>query len=302
MRIGMLLDVEQPVDEVVAEAAGAVEQGFHSGWAVQIFGHDALTLLGLVGAAVPGLSLGTGVVPIYTRHPQAMAQAALTVNQAIGGRLTLGIGLSHQMVVEGLWGLRYEHGARYMREYLSALVPMLEGESVSFEGTMVKAVLPGPLTIPGSIRPQVVVAALGPRMLATAGELADGTVTWMTGTRTIGDHVAPSIVGAAEAAGRPAPSVVVSLPVTVTAEADEARERIDRAFALYPSLPSYKAMLDRERVARPSDISFVGSEEEVAAAVERLAAAGATELVASLVGSKEERDRTRALLVTLGTE
>ena len=103
-------------------------------WAVQIFGYDALTLLATVGTRVPGIELGTGVVPVYSRHPQVMAQQALTVQAATGGRLVLGIGLSHQVVVEGLWGLSYDRPARYLREYLSALVPMLEGEVVSVTG------------------------------------------------------------------------------------------------------------------------------------------------------------------------
>ncbi len=299
MRIGTLLDVEAPVERAVEEAGRASQEGFASAWAVQIFGHDALTLLALVGSRVPRLELGTGVVPVYTRHPQALAQQALSTQQAIGGRLTLGIGLSHQLVVEGLWGMRYEHGARYMREYLSALMPMLAGETVSFEGTMLKAVLPAPLSISVPAPPSVLVAALGPVMLRTAGELADGTITWMTGLRTVGNHISPRIVEAAEAAGRPRPRVVVCLPVTVTSAREQALESIDRTFALYPSLPSYRAMLDREGADKPSDVALVGSEEEVVAGVDRLREAGATEFVATVVGTPEEMATTRRLVVSL---
>ncbi len=299
MKIGTLLDVEAPVERAIGEAGRASGDGFASAWAVQIFGHDALTLLALVGSAVPRLELGTGVVPVYTRHPQALAQQALSTQQALDGRLTLGIGLSHQLVVEGLWGMSYEHGARYMREYLSALMPMLAGQTVSFEGTMLKAVLPAPLSIAVPSPPSVLVAALGPVMLKTAGELADGTITWMTGVRTIGNHISPRIVGAAESAGRPRPRIVVCLPVTVTAARDQALESIDRTFALYPSLPSYRAMLDREGADKPSDVALVGSEEDVAAGVDRLRQAGATEFVASVVGTPEEMARTRRLVVSL---
>lgn len=299
MKIGAMLDVDASLPELVEQAGELAELGIDSGWAPQIFGYDALTLLALLGARVPRLELGTGVVPVYPRHPQVLAQQALTVQQAVQGRLTLGIGLSHQLVVEGLWGYRYEHGARFMREYLSALVPMLSGEQVSFEGTMLKAITVGPLEVPVPAPPPVVVAALGPVMLETAGELADGTVTWMAGLRTIGGHIAPTISAAAEAAGRRAPRVVVSLPVTVTAERDRALEEIDRAFAIYPTLPSYKAMLEREGVDKPSDIALVGREDEVAEGLERLGEAGATEFVASVVGTSQERRRTRALLATL---
>jgi F420-dependent oxidoreductase-like protein len=294
MRIGALIDVGQPLGAVVEQVRRYAAVGLESAWAVQIFGYDALTMLGIVGAQVPGIELGTGVVPVYSRHPQVMAQQALTVQAATGGRLVLGVGLSHQVVVEGLWGLSYDRPARYLREYLSALLPLVRGEAVQAAGEVVTARTYGPLEIPDAPAPPVLAAALGPRMLQLAGTVADGTVTWMTGTGTIADHIVPTITAAAEAAGRPPPRVVVSLPVTVTDSAAEAKERIDRAFAIYPTLPSYRAMLDREGAERPSDIALVGTEDDVARGLRRLADAGATDFVAAIVG--HERERTEALL------
>ena len=294
MRIGALIDVGQPLGAVVEQVRRYAAVGLESAWAVQIFGYDALTMLGIVGAQVPGIELGTGVVPVYSRHPQVMAQQALTVQAATGGRLVLGVGLSHQVVVEGLWGLSYDRPARYLREYLSALLPLVRGEAVQAAGEVVTARTYGPLEIPDAPAPPVLAAALGPRMLQLAGTVADGTVTWMTGTGTIADHIVPTITAAAEAAGRPPPRVVVSLPVTVTDSAAEAKERIDRAFAIYPTLPSYRAMLDREGAERPSDIALVGTQDDVARGLRRLADAGATDFVAAIVG--HERERTEALL------
>jgi F420-dependent oxidoreductase-like protein len=253
-------------------------------------------LLALVGAEVPDVELGTAVVPIYARHPQVLAQQALTVQAGTADRLVLGIGLSHQLVVEGLWGLSYDKPVRAMREYLSALLPMLHGETVAVHGDTLTAVTVGPLEVPGVQAPPVLVAALGPAMLALAGSEADGTVTWMTGTATVADHIVPTITAAAEAAGRPAPRVVVNLPATVTADVEAARQRIDERFAIYPSLPSYRAMLDREGASTASDISLVGSEEEVAAGLARLREAGATDVVIQMLGDREERSRTAALL------
>ena len=89
-------------------------------------------------------------------------------------------------------------------------------------------------------------------------------------------------------------AVVVSLPVCVTADVDGAKERIRQEFAIYPGLPSYKAMLDREGAADAADIAFVGDEETVAAAVTKLADAGATDFVASVVGERDERGRAVA--------
>lgn len=301
MRIGALLDLDQPFPDVVAQVARFAELGLASAWASQIFGYDALTLLAVAGAAVPGIELGTAVVPVYSRHPQVMAQQALTAQAATGGRLALGIGMSHRVVVEGMWGLSYDRPARYLREYLSALLPLLAGEAVQSAGEVVTARTLGPLEVHGATAPSVLVAALGPVLLGVAGRSTDGTVTWMTGRRTIAEHVAPTIADAAAGAGRPAPRVVAALPVTVSATREAARDRIDHAFAIYPSLPSYKAMLDREGATRPSDIALVGSEEEVASAVATLADAGVTDFVAAAVGDELERDRTLTLLAQLGT-
>ena len=223
--------------------------GFDHAFASQIFGPDALTLLAVAGSRVPGIGLGTGVVPVYPRHPMMLAQQALTVQAATDNRLLLGIGLSHQVVVEGMWGLSYERPAAYMKEYLASLMPLLHGEAVRCEGERVTTNAFAPLEIADVEPPPVLVAALGDTMLKLAGRVADGTITWMTGTGTIEGHIAPTISAAAEAAGRPSPRVVVSLPIAVTADHEAARDRMNEAFAIYPNLPAYKAMLDKEGAA-----------------------------------------------------
>jgi len=301
MRIGALIDIDKPLDQVVEQVRVLADQGFASAWAVQIFGYDALTLLATVGAQVPGIGLGTGVVPVYSRHPQVMAQQALTVQAASGGRLTLGIGMSHQVVVEGLWGMSYERPARYLREYLAALVPLLHGEVADIHGEVVTSVTYAPLEVPGAEPPPLLVAALGPVLLKLAGQVATGTVTWMTGIRTIEQHIVPTITAAARDAGRPDPRVGVSLPVTVTSDPDHARERIDSAFAIYPTLPSYKAMLDREGASAPSQVAIVGTADEVARGVARMAEVGATDFVAAIIGDAEERTATQEVLASLAT-
>ncbi len=296
MRIGALINTDQALEDVIGQVRSLADQGFDGAFASQIFGYDTLTVLALAGSQVPGITLGTGVVPVQPRHPMMLAQQALTVQAATGNRLVLGIGLSHQMVVEGMWGYAWDRPARYMREYLEALVPILSGETVSVSGEFVTCRTAGPITFPGAEAPPVVVAALGETMLRIAGRLAAGTATWMTGTSTVADHIVPTITTAAEQAGRPAPRVVVALPVAVTADVAAAKERIDRALAIYPTLPSYKAMLDREGASAPSDVALVGDEATVAAGLDRLAEAGATDFVADVVGTGEERATTYALL------
>src|SRR4051812_33537643 len=132
MRIGIFSGStnDGTLDQLVEEATTAAAQGFAGFWVSQIFGHDALTALAVIGREVPGIELGTGVVPTFPRHPMMLAQQALTVNAAASGRLQLGIGLSHKMVVENMWGLSYDKPVRHLREYLSVLMPMLEGSNV----------------------------------------------------------------------------------------------------------------------------------------------------------------------------
>jgi F420-dependent oxidoreductase-like protein len=296
LRIGSMIETDKPLGDTVALLQRYHDAGLDHAFASQIFGPDALTLLAVAGSQVPGIGLGTGVVPVYPRHPMMLAQQALTVQLATGNRLLLGIGLSHQIVVEGMWGMSFERPAAYMREYLTSLMPLLRGETVRFEGESLTTNAFAPLDIAGVEPPPVLVAALGDTMLKLAGRVADGTVTWMTGTATIGGHIAPTITAAAEAAGRPAPRVVVSLPISVTNDRDAAKERVNEAFSIYPNLPSYKAMLDKEGAAAAADIGFIGDEESVAASITRLADAGATDFVGAIVGDAEERARGLALL------
>lgn len=296
MRIGLGLEVNGSIDDVVARAKTLAATGVSSLWVSQIFGWDALTTLAVVGREVPEVNLGTAVVPVHPRHPMMLAAQALSVQSATGGRLILGVGLSHQVVVEGVWGESFDKPARYMREYLSVLVPLLEGEQVSFQGEVLRTNTLGPLETPGATPPPVLVAALGSVMLTIAGRLAAGTITWMVGAQTLADHIVPTIAAAAAQAGRPAPQVVVALPVCVTADVDEARRRAARAFTVYGQLPSYRAMLDREGAAGPAEVALVGTEEEVAAQVRSLAEVGCTEFSAVVFGSAEEVERTRALM------
>jgi F420-dependent oxidoreductase-like protein len=296
LRIGGLLDVEQPISRIVEQLQRFEEAGFASAFASQIFGPDALTLLAVAGSQVPRIELGTGVVPVYPRHPMMLAQQASTVQAATDNRLLLGIGLSHQVVVEGMWGMSFDKPYSYMKEYLAALLPLLRGETVSWEGERITCKAFQPVGMKDTAPPPVLVAALGTAMLKLAGTVADGTITWMTGTSTIRDHIAPTIGEAAAAAGRPAPRVFVSLPVAVTNDVEATKDRINKELAIYPNLPSYRAMLDKEGAQSPADVGFIGDEEAVAAAIGRLADAGATDFGAAIAGDKAARERTFTLM------
>jgi F420-dependent oxidoreductase-like protein len=226
-----------------------------------------------------------------------MAQQALTTQAAVGGRLILGIGLSHRPTVEQRWGLSFERPVEYMREYLAILLPLLRGEAVDIAGRRLKA--NAQLTIADAPPPPVLLAALGERMLRLAGEHTDGTALWMVGKKTVASHIVPTISAAARRAGRGAPRIVVGLPMCVTSDAAAARERAARALGLYGQLPSYRAMLDREGVAGPADVLLAGTESDIERELIELEEAGATDFSATPMGSAEEQQRTIALLRSL---
>ncbi|MDQ1478159.1 MAG: 5,10-methylenetetrahydromethanopterin reductase [Actinomycetota bacterium] len=285
------------IDDVVTDARAAEADGFSSYALPQIFALDAMGVLGIVGREVPRIELQTGVVPTYGRHPLTMAQQALTVQAASGGRFVLGIGLSHQMVIENMFGLSFDKPVRHMREYLAVLMPLIHEGKVSFRGETIST--EASIGVEPRIPCPVLVAALGEQMLKLAGTVADGTVTWMTGPATLASHTVPIITAAAAAAGRPAPRIATSLPICVTNEVDAARERAARDFQVYGFLPSYRAMLDREGAEGPADVALVGDAATVEKQVRALADAGVTEYVASIYGSRDERAETRALLKSM---
>lgn len=282
------------LDQMVEQVATLAERGFATAAFAQISGLDALTLIAVAGRAVPRIELETAVVPIYTRHPVALAQQALSTQTAAGGRLVLGIGLSHKPAVEQRWGLSFERPVQYMQEYLAILLPLLRGEAVTYSGERLKA--NAQITVAETPPPSVVLAALGERMLRLAGEQTDGTALWMVGPRTLESHVVPIITAAARAGGRPAPRILASLPICVTSDAAAARERAARSLGNYGQLPSYRAMLDREGVDGPADVMVVGDETEVERQLARLEGAGATDFTASPVGSADDRRRTMEFL------
>ncbi|MEV0160948.1 F420-dependent oxidoreductase-like protein [Nonomuraea fuscirosea] len=294
MRYGYFLSEPQGADAIGGlrdQITQAADEGFSSAWLSHIFGLDAITALTAAGVQAPPIELGTAVVPTYPRHPAALAQQAMTANAALGGRFALGIGLSHKVVIEDMFGYSFERPGRHMKEYLDILIPASRGEKVAYAGETLKAGIK--LTTPGAGLP-VLVAALGPRMLKLAGTVADGTVLWMTGPKTIAGHIAPTITAAAAEAGRPAPRIVCALPISVTDDPAGTVARANEIFSVYGRLPSYRAMLDREGADGPGDVAVVGDEDTVLAKLDELRRAGVTDFVGSVFAN---RDRTRSLLV-----
>jgi F420-dependent oxidoreductase-like protein len=296
MKTGLIIGATEgpdgTIDGLCKMAQTVEDKGFDSVWMANIFGLDAISTLSIIGRETKKLKLGTAVTPTYPRHPTAIAQQALTAAAASDNRFSLGIGLSHQVVIENMLGFSYEKPAKHMREYLSVLGPLLRGETVSYSGEQynVNGVT---FNVPGAKEVPLLVAALGPVMLRLAGELADGTVTWMTGPKTLADYIVPVIGEAAAKAGKPTPTISAGFPIVLTSEVDAAKAQIDKTLAIYGTLPSYRAMLDREGAAGPSDIALVGDEATLRAGMQRLRDAGVTDFNAAITATEaEEYQRT----------
>ena len=295
MRIGTMIGADganNTLDDIVNVAKRAEAAGRDNVWLANIFGFDAISTLAIVGRETDRIGLGTAVTPTYPRHPTAIAQQALTTAAASKNRFTLGIGLSHQVVIENMLGMSYDKPAKHMREYLEVLMPLTRGETVNYDGDQY-SVHGLALDVPGADRMPVVVAALGPVMLKIAGELADGTNTWMVGPKTMAKHIVPGL-------GRSDATVVGGVPIVLTTNIDQARETIGKNLVMYGQLPSYRAMLDREGVEGPQDIAIVGDENTLRGEIKRFEDAGVTDFNAAIMDVEEGAyDRTLEFLSSM---
>jgi F420-dependent oxidoreductase-like protein len=300
MRISLIagLNNTSPVDTCIRDLRQAREEGFGRVWMTQMpYDVDLFTVLAAAVREVPDIEVASGVVPIQNQHPMLMAQRALTLNMIGNGRFTLGVGVTHRMVTEGMWGISWDRSVRRLIEYLDGLLPLLAGEPADATGELVTT--RGALQIPNAPTPQVYVAALGPQMLRLTGRRTAGTITWMTGPKTLREHIGPTLRAAAAEAGRPEGSVKVAaaLPISVTDDGDAARSVAAQQFAMYGHLPSYRAMLDREGYSGPEDAALIGNEDEVRGRLDEVRDAGVDEFVAiPFDPSPEVRQRSRACL------
>jgi F420-dependent oxidoreductase-like protein len=313
MPVGLMVGPERgryatKVERLVADAQWADEAGLATIWIPQVpDDFDALTAVAMTGDRTSRIEIGTAVVPVQPRHPIALAQQALSTQAVCGGRLTLGLGVSHHWVIDEMLGLPYEHPAATMRAYLDVLDPALSGPGpVDVENELFR--VHNPLDITDVAPTPVMLAALGPAMLRLAGERTDGTILWMADERAIETHVAPTITRAADGAGRPAPRIVAGVPICLCsdAEIETAVNRANRILAEAETSPNYQRLLDHGAARQVGDIMAAGSESTVEKRLRAFVDAGATDISVRIVAIGEGRDerlasmqRTRGLVAEL---
>ncbi|WP_433282510.1 LLM class flavin-dependent oxidoreductase [Pseudonocardia xinjiangensis] len=181
MQIGVWIDDDRPLAAVLADVEEADRLGFSRAWFGQRTGWDPLSVIAAVGDRAPGIGLGTAVVVTWPHHPLALAAQALSTQAATGGRLTLGVGPSHQMIVENRYGYPWTRPGQHVEDHLAVLAPALRGEDVEIRTATVTAA--GRVSVPEVAPPPLLLAAHGPRLLRLAGERADGVITTWSGPR-----------------------------------------------------------------------------------------------------------------------
>jgi F420-dependent oxidoreductase-like protein len=269
------------VDDAVSQASGAFQRGVRQVWLNQRFDVDALTLAAVIAAAVPGLGVGTAIVPINPRHPLVIASAAQTAQAAAHGNFSLGIGLGGNPLEQRAFGIPAGNEIARLREYLTVLRLLIDDGGVDFQGQELTARPPLPPLVAGGVPFPIYVAAMGPRALQVAGELADGTLPYLAGPHTIEEFIAPTISQAAADAGRPPPRIIASVPVAVTNNPDAARAEAAKSLHFYDQIPSYQKVMAREGVTHAADLAVIGDPDAVVDQLLRYRAAGATDLVLS---------------------
>ncbi len=243
--IGTFISAGRSLETATERVRLAESLGYDSTFVTHIAGRDSLTVLAAYAAATERIRLGTGVLPIYSRTPVATAQTAATIDEISGGRMVLGLGVSHRVTVENWYGTEIGKPVREMREYVGAVRAMLGGEDPSggerwptsfrFIGYPVRAELP------------IYVAALSPRMLRLAGEIADGVLLWLCDPRYVRETVVPEVRAGRQAAGKDLDGfdIVPAVPAAVTDDRAATLERVRADLLTYLSLPFYRSMLER---------------------------------------------------------
>ncbi len=287
-RLAAFVDAVKTLDESVTRAQTAERLGFESVWVTQLpNARDASLVLAAYANATQRIGLGTGVLPIYTRHPTAMVQMAATLDELSGGRFILGMGVSHKVTVESMWGLHLEHPAEAMREYLDIVRTSLRDGGCSIEGKHFSA--SWAYSGPRRADLPIMISALNPLMLDLAGERADGVVLYMCSPAYIRDHVIPAVTAGRQKAGKSLEGfeIVAAVPVCLTSDRAVGQAVFRETVERYANLPYYRKMMDASGFKSEleagtiseemlDELAGIGDEEQVRAAIRRYREAGVT--------------------------
>jgi F420-dependent oxidoreductase-like protein len=298
----LFLNPGADLQDAVALARRADALGYESLWVTHGVGRDALLVLSAYAHAAPRAGLGTGVIPIYPRHPALLAQEALTLAELSSGRLRLGIGVSHRPSMEGAFGLDMGRPLEVMREYVAVLRAALTGKAEHRGARYRVAWQSGLPRLPAP--PPILLAGLSPKMLELAGEIADGVVLWLCAPAYIREQAVPAIRRGRQRAGKPLEGfqIVAAVPAALTVDRAAGHALFKAELTRYLALPFYRAMLEHsgfgadlaayDRAPRPDSVS-----DRLASA---LGAIGDFKAVQSFVAAHREAGVTLPALRPIG--
>lgn len=244
IRTGLFLLPPSDTTGAVERAEWAEQHGYDSVWLPDGGGKmHALTLAAALATRTSSIRLGLGIVPVFTHTPAVLASSATTLAHLAPGRIVLGLGASSHAMIEGWHGMTFEKPLTRVRETAQVLRGMLAGERVAFSGETVRT--KGFQLKPVPERPvPIYLAALRPKMLELAGEIADGVILHLApleGIPRMLEHVA---IGAKRAGRDPAGIEIISrFNVNVTGDVAAGREAFRRFALSYYSTPVYNKFL-----------------------------------------------------------
>jgi F420-dependent oxidoreductase-like protein len=279
----------------VEQIAAAEHAGIPATWGTigMSGGQDPMAAFAAAGVQTERVLMGTCIIQTWPRHPIVIAQQALAIESLAPGRFRLGIGPAHQPAMESTYGVTWRKPLTQLREYLTVLRALFDTGEVDFAGEHVVArtKLRGPVAVP------VMASALRPKSFELCGELADGAISWMCPRTYLVEEALPALRRGAEAAGRPAPPLVVHVPVMVTSDPARARAGVRGSLGYYAQSANYRGMFERAGFpiedtysdALLDDLVVYGSAEEVAAGLVGLLDVGMGEVLAHPVIDPDDR-------------
>ena len=224
---------------LVNQIVRAEKAGLDCAWLTsQAASPDPLAVFSAAAQKTERIKLGTAIVHTFPRHPLALAQAALTVDQFAPNRLRLGVGPSGPRVIEPVFGIPYERPTEHLREYLTVLKAALQEGSVSFEGKRIRARVR--LARPTGV--EVMASALRETAFRLCGEVADGAISWMCTRKYLSERAAPALADGAAKAGREKPLLIGHLPLVVSTNERAIRAAVPVQFGFYLKVSMYQAM------------------------------------------------------------
>ena len=316
----LAFDARSLIDGIVA----ADRAGLNTAWLVSGgTSPDPLAVFAVAAGETEQIGLGTSIIPTWPRHPLAVVQGALVVEQLAPGRLKLGVGPSHKPGIEGMYGFEFTRPLQHLREYLTILKATLQEGAVSFHGERLHAeaslqpppMAPAQAPQPVTTQVQVMASALRPNAYRLCGEVADGAISWVSPLHHLQRVAVPAMEEGAQKAGRERPPLVSHVPVVVSEDAEAVWAASQAQLGFYPNAPYYSAMWQDAGFPEAADGTYSramsdalviqGSEQEVAERIRALPSAGVNEMLAGVLNLESDpaaAGRTLELLGALARE